>query len=115
MFLRKPRPVEETPPVVQRAGPRQIEPRLSDSRPAASPAAPAAPIPAAPPAAQAAAERPSIGRTLAVGKGISLSGVIADCETLLVEGRVEATSFEGRLLDIAPGALFKGSARSSRV
>ena len=64
-----------------------------------------------------APERPSNGRTLAVGRGITLAGAIASCETLVVEGNVESTSFDGRALEIAEGGAFKGNAKveSARI
>jgi len=108
MFQRKPRPAEAIAPSPQRPAPRHVEPRLAAAF--ASPPAPA-PAPAPPPLPAPAAERPATGRTLAVGKGITLSGAIAACETLLVEGQVESTSFEGRVIDIAPDAAFKGSVK----
>ncbi len=47
-------------------------------------------------------------RTLVVGRGISLSGTITDCERLLVEGTVEASLQNGSELTIASGGTFKG-------
>jgi cytoskeletal protein CcmA (bactofilin family) len=46
---------------------------------------------------------PSERRTLVVGRGISVQGVVQDAERLVVEGTVEAT-----MLAIAPGGVFKG-------
>jgi cytoskeletal protein CcmA (bactofilin family) len=72
--------------------------------------APAAPPP--PPAAVAApAEpRPQGGSKLTVGPNIKLKGVeITDCDTLLVEGIVEAT-MDSRLMQIAASGSFRGSA-----
>jgi cytoskeletal protein CcmA (bactofilin family) len=104
MFLRKQNPPVALQPNPQRPQSRQLEPRLVPAH--------VAPVPAPPPAAPPpVVERANPGRTLAVGRGISLSGTISSCETLLVEGEVEATSFEGRTLDIAAGATFKGNAK----
>jgi cytoskeletal protein CcmA (bactofilin family) len=108
MFLRRQTPAVALQPNPQRPQPRPAEPRHVEPR-LASPNFTAAPTPA-PAAPLPAPERAETGRTLAVGRGITLSGAIAACETLLVEGQVEATSFEGRLLDIAAGAGFKGNA-----
>ena len=51
-----------------------------------------------------AAER----RTLVVGRGISLQGVVQDAERLVVEGTVEATMIHAAELAIAQGGVFKG-------
>ncbi|MFQ5974074.1 MAG: polymer-forming cytoskeletal protein [Alphaproteobacteria bacterium] len=48
---------------------------------------------------------------LQVGRDIVLSGEITTCDTLVVQGRVEATSFEGRSLEIADAGTFQGSAQ----
>ena len=47
-------------------------------------------------------------RTLVVGRGISLQGVVQDAERLVVEGTVEATMIHAAELAIAPGGVFKG-------
>lgn len=60
--------------------------------------------PAPPPAPTSRTDR----RTLVVGRGISLSGTITDCERLLVEGTVEASLQNGSELTIASGGTFKG-------
>jgi cytoskeletal protein CcmA (bactofilin family) len=51
-----------------------------------------------------AAER----RTLVVGRGISLQGVVQDAERLVVEGTVEATMIKATELSISQGGVFKG-------
>ncbi|HET9018301.1 MAG TPA: polymer-forming cytoskeletal protein, partial [Acetobacteraceae bacterium] len=51
-----------------------------------------------------AAER----RTLVVGRGISVQGIVQDAERLVVEGTVEATMIHASELSIAPGGVFKG-------
>jgi len=51
-----------------------------------------------------AAER----RTLVVGRGISVQGVVQDAERLVVEGTVEATMIQAAELSVAPGGMFKG-------
>jgi len=51
-----------------------------------------------------------IGSKLIVGPNIKLKGVeITDCDTLVVEGRVEAT-MDSRVMQIAEQGAFKGSA-----
>lgn len=50
------------------------------------------------------------GKTLVVGREISLAGQIAACDKLVVEGRVEADLDKCRQLDISPTGFFKGSA-----
>src|SRR6202034_3700889 len=77
--------------------------------------APVAPPPAAaapPPMPTTAPPRRSEGglRQLTVGREISLSGEIASCDTLIVEGSVEANLQNCRDVDIAESGLFKGSA-----
>lgn len=59
--------------------------------------------PGQPPRPQAA-ER----RTLVVGRGISVQGVVQDAERLVVEGTVEATMIHAAELSIAPGGVFRG-------
>lgn len=72
--------------------------------PQPAPASMLRPEPARPPAPAAKPER----RTLVVGRGISLSGTITDCERLVVEGTVEAALHNGSELTIASGGTFKG-------
>jgi cytoskeletal protein CcmA (bactofilin family) len=49
------------------------------------------------------------GKRLTVGREISLSGEITACETLIVEGSVEATLENSLFLEIAEGGIFKGT------
>lgn len=57
-----------------------------------------------------AAESPESGSKLTVGPNIKLKGVeITDCDTLVVEGMVEAT-MDSRVIQIAQQGEFKGSA-----
>jgi cytoskeletal protein CcmA (bactofilin family) len=51
---------------------------------------------------------PSERRTLVVGRGISVQGIVQDAERLVVEGTVEATMIHATELSIAPGGVFKG-------
>lgn len=72
----------------------------SSAQPFAAPATPA-------PSAAAATES---GAKLTVGPNIKLKGVeITDCDTLVVEGTVEAT-MHSRVIQIAEQGAFKGSA-----
>jgi cytoskeletal protein CcmA (bactofilin family) len=60
--------------------------------------------------ASAEAPTPSGGSKLIVGPNIKLKGVeITDCDTLVVEGLVEAT-MDSRVMEIAGQGAFKGSA-----
>jgi cytoskeletal protein CcmA (bactofilin family) len=49
------------------------------------------------------------GSKLIVGPNIKLKGELTDCDTLVVEGRVEAT-IDSRVIQIAEHGAFKGSA-----
>ncbi len=50
------------------------------------------------------------GNRLVVGKSISVSGDISACETLVVQGTVEANVSDATTLEVADGGLFKGDA-----
>lgn len=101
---------------------RKEVPRVPAPAPAAGahPHAPAQPLAAVPrPATAAAAPAPAeaanraeeaAGSRLIVGPNIKLKGVeIDDCDTLVVEGRVEATMVS-RAIQIAEQGSFKGTA-----
>jgi cytoskeletal protein CcmA (bactofilin family) len=85
------------------------------ARPGTSPnaaaASGAAPVAAAPAPAAAAASAAREGESkLTVGPNIKLKGVeITDCDTLVVEGSVEAT-MDSRVIQISERGAFKGSA-----
>ncbi len=65
---------------------------------------------ASPAVAAASATAPAGGSKLIVGPNIKLKGVeITDCDTLVVEGLVEAT-MDSRVMEIAEQGAFKGSA-----
>jgi cytoskeletal protein CcmA (bactofilin family) len=68
------------------------------------------PAPAPPPPAPAARRSDGDLRRLTVGREISLSGEIASCDSLIVEGSVEANLQNCRDVDIADSGLFKGTA-----
>jgi cytoskeletal protein CcmA (bactofilin family) len=97
-----PRPASEAPD-------QQRRPTEPIGMPVTPPAAvaPPPPMPAPPPPAR----RGETGlRQLTVGREISLSGEIASCDTLIVEGSVEANLQNCRDVDIAETGLFKGTA-----
>ena len=57
---------------------------------------------------RAPGREPAERRTLVVGRGISLQGVVQDAERLVVEGTVEASMSHATELAIAPGGVFRG-------
>jgi cytoskeletal protein CcmA (bactofilin family) len=82
-------------------------PRRADA-PASVPAAPAAASQAAP--SPAAATPQTDSKKLIVGRGINLNGEIRTCDSLVVEGTVEAVLSDCRSVELAPTGQFKGSA-----
>ncbi len=79
--------------------------------PAANPPMPAAARPVGQPATRPSGPttQSSAGRrTLVVGRGISLQGIVQDAERLVVEGQVEATMIHAAELAVSPGGIFKG-------
>ena len=91
--------------------PRPQEPPRRVTDPIPAPVAPP-PVAAAPPAPPPPSPRRGDAglRQLTVGREISLSGEIASCDTLFVEGSVEANLQNCRDVEIAETGLFKGSA-----
>jgi cytoskeletal protein CcmA (bactofilin family) len=68
----------------------------------------AAPVPSSAPVAEAARSDEGAGSKLIVGPNIKLKGVeIEDCDTLVVEGRIEATMVS-RAIQIAEHGAFNG-------
>lgn len=57
-------------------------------------------------------QRPGEGdsKRLVVGRDIRLSGEITACERLVVEGHVEVSLSNARLIEVAPSGVFKGRA-----
>jgi cytoskeletal protein CcmA (bactofilin family) len=49
------------------------------------------------------------GKKLIVGRDIKLHGEITSCDHLLVEGSVEATLTDGKIIDIAQSGTFNGA------
>ena len=52
----------------------------------------------------------SVGARMTVGPGINLKGDISDCDTLVVEGTIEAT-LVGEILEVSEGGTFTGTAK----
>jgi cytoskeletal protein CcmA (bactofilin family) len=77
------------------------------TEPMGMPVTPPAAAPSPPPVSR---RSESEARRLTVGREIALSGEIASCDTLVVEGSVEANLQNCRDVDIAESGLFKGSA-----
>jgi len=73
-------------------------------RPDGSSAAPS-PAPTPPPSGQS-----TDSKKLIVGRGINLNGEIRTCDSLVVEGTVEAVLSDCRSVELAPTGQFKGSA-----
>jgi cytoskeletal protein CcmA (bactofilin family) len=88
------------------------DPKTNASGPAAAPTGPLATAPAqsAQPAPAPSRASEGKGSKLIVGPDIKLKGVeITDCDTLVVEGRVEA-SMDSRVIHIAEQGTFQGTA-----
>ena len=99
-----PRPMAPTPPVPP-AGAAFAKPTAPIiGRGGVSWAQPAAPRPAG------GGDAPAESKKLIVGRDIVLSGQITSCERLIVEGRVEASLSESRMVEIAKTGHFKGTA-----
>ena len=59
---------------------------------------------------QEAASRNSVdNRTLTIGKEITLSGTITNCDVLIVEGTVEATLENSKKLEVTEAGVFRGT------
>ena len=88
--------------------PEPVRPPAETAPPGESAARPATPAPAQ--------RRNDVDlRKLIVGREIALSGEIASCDTLIVEGSVEANLQNCRDVDIAESGLFKGSATIDEI
>jgi cytoskeletal protein CcmA (bactofilin family) len=79
----------------------------------------AAPVPASAPTASAPPRRPAEParetRKLVVGRDITLTGEIAACDHLIVEGTVEAAVKDCHRLEVAETGLFRGSVEISEA
>lgn len=71
-------------------------------------------IPGAPSRRQTARDGDE-GKRLVVGREISLSGEITACDTLVVEGTVQATLEHSHALEVADGGTFKGRVQISEA
>lgn len=69
---------------------------------------PSVQVPQRPAVTRVPGREPAERRTLVVGRGISLQGVVQDAERLVVEGTVEATMIHATELSISQGGVFKG-------
>lgn len=67
-------------------------------------------IPSAHRAGKQSGPNESERRELLVGRDIYLSGDIASCDKLMVEGRVEASLSDARVIEVTPSGFFKGAA-----
>ena len=95
----------------RREPPESLASRLSSTPASASPS-PSPAVAAATRAVTDPAQEPATnaGSKLTVGPNIKLKGVeITDCDTLVVEGTVEAT-MDSRVIQISENGAFKGSA-----
>jgi cytoskeletal protein CcmA (bactofilin family) len=91
-----------------RPAPPKEAPNMSRSPFPPAPTTPTTPARPGVVAGRPASRDPSERRTLVVGRGISVQGVVQDAERLVVEGTVEATMIHATELSIAPGGVFKG-------
>ncbi len=55
--------------------------------------------------------RPQDSKTLTVGRDIALKGDIVGCESLVVEGQIDAKLESARALEVARGGRFMGTAK----
>ena len=102
----RPAPMKEAPAMSRPPFPAPNAPS-PQAQPAPLPGSPA-PRPAGAPGGRVPGREPAERRTLVVGRGISLQGVVQDAERLVVEGTVEATMIHATELMIASGGVFKG-------
>ena len=72
------------------------------------PPSPSTPVTGPRPANAPTQGRSPAERTLVVGRGISVQGLVQDAERLVVEGTVEATMIHATELSVAPGGMFRG-------
>ena len=75
------------------------------------PMPPSAPRPPGPPVGRTGRDAPAASierRTLVVGRGISVQGMVQDAERLVVEGTVEASMIHATELSVSSGGVFRG-------
>jgi cytoskeletal protein CcmA (bactofilin family) len=108
----QPRNYQRSEPAAQPASRPALNPEIARRGPDLSVFGPRRDA-SAQPAAAAAAPKPSTEsetRKLIVGGGIALNGEIRTCDTLVVEGRVEAVLQECKNIEIMGPGEFKGAA-----
>ena len=95
------------------AAPTEVPPTgaAGPGNPPMPPSAP--PRPPGPPAGRSIGGRDTQAaaperRTLVVGRGISVQGMVQDAERLVVEGTVEASMIHAAELSVSPGGVFRG-------
>jgi cytoskeletal protein CcmA (bactofilin family) len=102
---------DEPPSVDSRSvDPRPSDPRPSDSRPKLARIA----AKLATPVDGVVTVKRGEGRKMVVGREICLSGEIKSCDTLVVEGRVEADLKDCRTLEVLATGVVKGNATVER-
>ena len=103
---------DETPARINEPRPVNVTPGLSGAGAPARPQGPETPKPEVrhpEPTKAPPREEQTTGSRLIVGPDIKLKGVeITDCDTLVVEGRVEA-SMDSRVVQIAEAGVFSGT------
>ena len=99
----RPAPPKEASPMLNRP-PFSTAPAPTGAPSAAGQAGPRPGVTPGRPSAQEPVER----RTLVVGRGISVQGMVQDAERLVVEGMVEATMIHATELSVSLGGTFKG-------
>jgi cytoskeletal protein CcmA (bactofilin family) len=99
------------PEMARTAAAPEPPPARRPTEPIGMPVTPPPPVPAPPPPVSTVSRRSdSDVRRLTVGREISLSGEIASCDTLIVEGSVEANLQNCRDVDILESGVFRGTA-----
>jgi cytoskeletal protein CcmA (bactofilin family) len=109
----QPRNYQRSEPAAQPASRPALNPEIARRGPDLSVFGPRRDAGAQPAAAAAAPSKPSTEpdtKKLIVGGGITLNGEIRTCDTLVVEGRVEAVLQECKNIEIMAPGEFKGAA-----
>lgn len=92
---------------------RRMDDNLDTSRQAPRPLTPSAahrPMPTTGPAGVRRPEGEHEGKKLIVGRDISLNGKITSCDRLIVEGSVEASLTDCRVMEVSEMGMYKGDA-----
>lgn len=94
-----------------RPEPSRPDPSAVLNRPATPPFMPGAPLRrSGQSGGESRTQRQAESKKLIVGRDISLAGEVRACDTLVVEGLIEADLNDSRLLEIAESGVYKGSA-----